>query len=121
MEEKVIWCDDVEIERVIINLISNAIKFTSECGVINISIYDLGNIIKISVKDNGIGIDPKNHQSIFDRFSQEYSSTSEEHGGSGLGLTLSRQLIELHQGDIWVNSELGKGSEFIIILPINPK
>ena len=118
IEEKIIECDDLEIERVIINLISNAIKFTDKGGTIEVFLWDLGEQIKISIKDNGIGIDPKYHKYIFDRFSQEYSETSEEHGGSGLGLTLSKQLIELHNGVIWVESELGKGSEFIIKLPV---
>ncbi|SCI72056.1 Non-motile and phage-resistance protein [uncultured Clostridium sp.] len=118
IEEKIIECDDLEIERVIINLISNAIKFTDRGGTIEVLLWDLGEQIKIAVKDNGIGIDPKYHKYIFDRFSQEYSETSEEHGGSGLGLTLSKQLIELHNGVIWVESEIGKGSEFIIKLPV---
>lgn len=118
IEEKNIECDRVEIERVVINLISNAIKFTGNGGAIEVHIYDLSDYIKISVKDNGRGIDPKNHKAIFDRFSQEYSDTSEEYGGSGLGLTLSKQIIELHSGTILVESELGKGSEFIIMLPI---
>ena len=118
IEEKIIECDDIEIERVIMNLISNAIKFTNRDGIIQVFIWDLGDRIKISVKDNGIGIDPKYHKCIFDRFSQTYLESTEEHGGSGLGLTLSKQLIELHNGIIWVESELGKGSEFIIILPV---
>ena len=94
------------------------IKFTNRDGIIQVFIWDLGDRIKISVKDNGIGIDPKYHKCIFDRFSQTYLESTEEHGGSGLRLTLSKQLIELHNGIIWVESELGKGSEFIIILPV---
>lgn len=118
IEEKTVECDELEIERVIINLISNAVKFTEQGGTIKVQIWDLDDFIKISVKDNGIGIDHKYHESIFDRFSQEYSDISEEYGGNGLGLTLSRQLIELHGGSIWVESEKGKGSEFIIKLPV---
>ncbi|MBO5131418.1 MAG: histidine kinase, partial [Romboutsia sp.] len=72
----------------------------------------------ISVKDTGVGIDEKYHNAIFDRFGQVYSESSEEFGGSGLGLTLTRNLINLHGGEISVVSEKGKGSEFIIILPI---
>lgn len=121
IEEKIIECDELEIERVIINLISNAIKFTPEGGTIEVYIGVLDGKVKISVKDSGIGIEPKYHKSIFDRFSQAYSDTSEEYGGSGLGLTLSKQLIELHGGEIWVESNYGEGSEFIIILPIKQK
>ncbi|MGL5379323.1 ligand-binding sensor domain-containing protein, partial [Clostridium sp.] len=118
IEEKIIECDELEIERVIINLISNAIKFTKEGGLIEVYIFDLGNEVKIVVKDSGIGIDKKHHETIFNRFSQAYSDTSEEYGGSGLGLTLSRQLIELHGGSICVESEIGKGSTFIVKLPV---
>ncbi len=121
IEEKIIECDEMEIERVIINLISNAIKFTHNGGKIEVYIWDLDNFVKIVVKDNGIGISPKNHKAIFDRFSQAYSETSEEFEGSGLGLTLSKQLIELHEGSIGVKSELGKGSEFTILLPVGKK
>jgi signal transduction histidine kinase len=118
VEEKNIECDGLEIERTIINLISNAVKFAKPNGKIEVYIWDLGKSVKISVKDNGIGIDSKYHESIFDRFMQAYEDTSEEYGGSGLGLTLSRQIIELHKGKIYVESELGLGSEFIVILPV---
>lgn len=119
IEEKIIECDASEIEGVIINLISNSIKFTDVGGSITICIWDLTDSIEISIRDTGIGIDPKNHKSIFDRFSQEYSNTSEEYGGSGLSLTLSRQIIELHGGSIRLESEEGIGSEFIINLPVD--
>ena len=73
---------------------------------------------KSSCKDNGIGIDLSKQELIFDRLSQEYLNTTEEHDGSGLSLTLNKQIIELHNGVIWVESELGKGSEFIVELPV---
>ena len=88
-------------------------------GTITVSISELYNKVKISVKDTGVGIDEKYHNSIFDRFSQVYNESSEEFGGSGLGLTLTKNLINLHGGEISVISEKGKGSEFIIVLPIN--
>ncbi|WP_294386271.1 sensor histidine kinase [uncultured Clostridium sp.] len=118
IEEVFIECDKLDIERCIINLIGNAIKFTSEGGTITISISELHKKVRISVKDTGVGIDEKYHNAIFDRFGQVYSESSEEFGGSGLGLTLTRNLINLHGGEISVVSEKGKGSEFIIILPI---
>lgn len=117
IEEKVIQCDKIEIEKAILNLMSNAIKFTPKGGKIEVTIEDLDDAVKISVKDNGIGIDPKHQESIFNRFDQAYENSIEEFGGSGLGLTVTRQLIELHGGEIWVESQLGNGSEFIIILP----
>ena len=121
IEELFIECDKLDIERCIINLIGNAIKFTDSNGSIIVTISELSNMVKISVKDTGVGIDPKFHKSIFDRFSQVYNEVSEEFGGSGLGLTLTKNLVNLHGGEISVVSEKGMGSEFIILLPINNK
>ncbi|WP_411168961.1 two-component regulator propeller domain-containing protein [Clostridium sp. MB05] len=117
VEEKVIECDESEIEKCIVNLIGNAVKFTPKGGKIEVRIVDMGKLVRISVKDSGIGIDKKYHKAIFDRFGQAYNDISEEHGGSGLGLTLTKQLVTLHNGNIVVKSEPGLGSEFIIILP----
>lgn len=117
IEEKIIECDVNEIEKCIINLIGNAVKFTPKGGHIEIKIDDLDKMVKISVKDTGIGIDKKHHQTIFDRFGQAYNNASEANGGSGLGLTLTKQLVNLHGGSITVESEIGRGSEFIILLP----
>lgn len=118
IEELFIQCDKLDIERCIINLIGNAIKFTEAGGNITVGISRIEIGVKITVKDTGVGIDPKYHSSIFDRFGQVDDSTSEGYGGSGLGLTLTKNLINLHGGEIKVISEKGKGSEFIIILPI---
>ena len=118
VEEKLIKCDKLDIERCIINLVSNAIKFTPAGGLIEVLVYDLEDKVKIIVKDNGIGISEENQKIIFDRFNQVVDESSEQKGGSGLGLTITRQLITLHGGEIYVNSEVGLGSEFIIILPV---
>ncbi len=120
IEEKTIMCDSYEIERCIVNLIGNAVKFTPEGGTITINIKDLDDRVKISVLDTGVGIDEKHHKIIFDRFSQVVDLNNEVKGGSGLGLTITNHIVKLHNGEIYVESELGKGSEFIIILPINP-
>lgn len=117
IEEKIIECDRYEIERCIVNLIGNAVKFTQKGGKIEIKVKDLNDKVMISVKDNGIGIEKKFHKSIFNRFNQVVDVNSEVKGGSGLGLTITKQIIELHRGTIYVESEVGKGSEFIIILP----
>ena len=104
IEELFINCGKLDIERCIINLIGNAIKFTEPKGRIIITIVELNNSVKISVKisvkDTGIGIDSKYYNSIFDRFGQVYSEASEEFGGSGLGLTLTKNLINLHGGEL---------------------
>ena len=118
VEEKVIICDKVDIERCIINLVGNAVKFTPEGGLIEVLLQDLDDKVKIIVKDNGIGISEENQKIIFDRFNQVVDESSEQKGGSGLGLTITKQLITLHNGEIYVESEVGVGSEFIIILPV---
>ena len=118
IEEKVIRCDKVDIERCIINLVGNAVKFTHEGGLIEVLLQDLDDKVKIIVKDNGIGISEENQKIIFDRFNQVVDESSEQKGGSGLGLTITKQLITLHNGEIYVESEVGVGSEFIIILPV---
>ena len=99
-------------------MVSNAVKFTPIGGLIEVLVEDLDNKVKIIVKDNGIGISEENQKKIFDRFNQVVDENSEEKGGSGLGLTITKQLIILHGGEIYVNSEVGSGSEFIIILPV---
>ena len=118
VEEKVIRCDKVDIERCIINLVGNAVKFTPEGGLIEVLLQDLDDKVKIIVKDNGIGISEENQKVIFDRFNQVVDESSEQKGGSGLGLTITKQFITLHNGEIYVESEVGVGSEFIIILPV---
>ena len=119
VEEKLINCDKYEIERCIINLVGNAVKFTPKGGLIEVIVSDLDDKVKISVKDNGIGISEENKRLIFDRFNQVVDKNAESKGGSGLGLTICKQLITLHCGDIYMESEVGVGSEFIIILPVS--
>ena len=116
IEEKMIKCDEYEIERCIVNLVSNAAKFTPEGGTIEVTIKDLDEKVMIIVKDTGIGIDKKYHDSIFNRFNQVVDQNVESKGGSGLGLTITKQIIDMHNGKIYVESELGKGCKFIIIL-----
>jgi signal transduction histidine kinase/ligand-binding sensor domain-containing protein len=118
IEEKVIECDASEIEKCIVNLVGNAVKFTESGGKIEVKVVDIGDYVRISVKDTGIGIDKKYHEAIFDRFGQAYDNVSEEYGGSGLGLTLTKQLVTLHHGRIYVESEVNNGSKFTIILPV---
>ena len=118
VEEKVILCDDYEIERCIVNLVSNAAKFTPEGGNITITIKDLDDKVMISVLDTGVGIEEKYHKTIFDRFNQV--DNDESKGGSGLGLSITSKIVELHKGEIYVESKAGEGSNFVIILPVDP-
>lgn len=118
VEEKYIQCDARDIERCIINLISNAVKFTEEGGSIWITIYDKDDFVEISVKDNGSGIAKEYHEIIFNRFGQANNDMSKGKVGSGIGLTLVKSLVELHGGTIKVISEINEGSNFIITLPV---
>ncbi len=118
VEEKIILCDDYEIERCIVNLVSNAAKFTPEGGNITITIKDLDDKVMISVLDTGVGIEEKYHKTIFDRFNQV--DNDEAKGGSGLGLSITSKIVELHKGEIYVESKVGEGSNFVIILPVDP-
>ena len=117
IEEKIIACDPEKIERVVLNLISNAIKFTDEGDEILVTVNDKNDFVEISVKDNGIGIEYKYLNMIFDRFKQVDRSLSRNAEGTGIGLSLVKSIVELHCGSVSVESEIGNGSEFIVILP----
>lgn len=117
IEEKMTYCDAEKIERIILNLISNAIKFTDKNGEIKISLEDKENYLLVSVSDTGIGIPSDKCSSIFQRFVQVDSNRKNEKEGSGIGLNLVKSLIELHKGEIWVDSTVGKGSIFTFKLP----
>lgn len=119
VEEKEICCDPEQIERIMLNLISNAIKFTKPGGKISVYIKDKGNSVIIGVKDTGIGIPKEKQHIIFERFRQIDKSLARENEGSGIGLSLVKSLVELHEGTISLISEPGCGSEFIIELPVN--
>ncbi|HEY5587173.1 MAG TPA: HAMP domain-containing sensor histidine kinase [Ruminiclostridium sp.] len=116
-EEKIIACDPEKIERIVLNLISNAIKFSHYGGEIFVDIKDKGEFVEISVKDNGIGIEERYLNLIFDRFKQVDTSLSKNAEGTGIGLSLVKSIVELHGGSISVESEYGKGSKFIVVLP----
>ncbi|MGL4876068.1 MAG: ligand-binding sensor domain-containing protein [Clostridium sp.] len=117
IEEKEIDCSRVDIERCVINLISNAIKFT-EKGKIYISIKEQSESVEIIIEDSGIGIAEENRSIIFDRFATLETGISSKHCSSGIGLNLVKDIVELHHGKIYLESEVGVGSKFTIILPI---
>ncbi|MGH4123279.1 MAG: sensor histidine kinase [Clostridium sp.] len=118
IEEKIVSCDAEKLERVMLNLLSNSIKFTECGGTIIVSIYDKGESILISVKDTGIGIPSDMKEKVFDRFTQVDSILRREAEGSGIGLSLVKAIVELHKGTINLESSLGIGSEFIMEFPV---
>jgi len=114
--------DPTRMRQVMVNLISNAIKFTSEGGVsvhIKLKLKDEKDaLIRVEVMDTGIGIPKSKHQKLFVAFSQADGSTTRKYGGSGLGLTIVRQLVEMMKGNLGVDSEVGKGSKFWFVIPL---
>ena len=132
-----IYADSNRLEQVLTNLVSNAIKFTPDASEIEITSkvvnarelqYDhcfeddikklQGNYLQVCVEDHGIGIERKDLNHVFDKFAQIENSLSRKVGGSGLGLPIARQLMEAHNGAIWCDSEINKGSKFYFVIPI---
>jgi signal transduction histidine kinase len=118
IEEKITAFDAEKIEKIMLNLLSNSIKFTKHGGNIDVTIYDRKEYILISVKDTGVGIPLDMLEKIFDTFAQVDASFRRHAEGSGIGLSLVKSLVKMHEGEITVKSQLGIGSEFIIKLPI---
>lgn len=118
VEERIMAIDSDKIERIILNLLSNAVKFTKAGGTILVKLFETDDSFYISVKDNGVGIPSDKLNLVFDRFRQVDKSLARNIEGSGIGLSLVKSLVELHQGNITVNSTYGNGTEFVIQLPI---
>ncbi|KZL92218.1 ATP-binding protein [Clostridium magnum] len=117
VEEKYMAFDVDKIERIVLNILSNAIKFTEKNGTIFVNIYDLGDKIQLSIRDTGIGIPEDKLDKIFERFVQVDKSLSRRSEGSGIGLALVKSLVEMQGGTIHAKSKLGEGSEFVVELP----
>ncbi len=113
-----IQADRSRLIQILYNLISNAIKFTPEGGKVTICCKKSGNRAVFSVTDTGIGISPEDQKKLFQPFTQIDSSSSKQYCGTGLGLALVKKIVNLHQGDIWIESEPEKGSTFTFTIPL---
>jgi len=124
-ETPTVRADTIRVRQVMINLISNAAKFTEEGAItINVGSHRTENgrkMVRISVTDTGSGISEKDQEKLFQAFSQVDASPTRKSGGTGLGLSICKQLINMHGGEIWVESEEGKGSTFHFSLPLYNK
>ncbi len=115
---KELYGDSLRLMQILINLISNGVKFT-QSGFVKLEISKLeGNIFSFVVSDSGIGIDPKQINKIFESFTQADETTTRQYGGTGLGLAISKQLVTLMGGTIEIESQLGFGTKFIVCIPL---
>jgi len=118
VEELEIRADELKLQEVVINLLSNAVMFTPDGGRITVKAKVADKQLIVEVVDTGIGIAPDNREKVFEDFFQVKSEAKDKTPGLGLGLGLSRRLVEMHRGKIWVESEgEGKGSRFIFTIP----
>ncbi len=115
-QDYMIFSDEMRIKQVLINFIGNALKFTNS-GYIEIGVKLENSSVQFHVKDTGIGIPPEFHRKIFDRFRQVETAQTRKYGGNGLGLAITKNLVELLGGKIWVESKPGSGSTFFFALP----
>jgi signal transduction histidine kinase/putative methionine-R-sulfoxide reductase with GAF domain len=112
-----IRADERKVKQVLLNLLSNALKFTPEGGKVDVRARANGGVAEVSVADTGVGISPEDQQAVFEEFRQ-VGTSSKKSEGTGLGLAISRKLIELHGGRLWLESALGAGSTFTFTLPL---
>ncbi|MGH0427860.1 envelope stress sensor histidine kinase HitS [Bacillus hominis] len=117
LEKVHITADQESISQVWINLIHNSIKFTPSGGTITIQLKEYETLVEVRIRDSGIGISEEQKQHIFERFYKADSSRNRTYGGSGLGLAIVKKVLDLHQGEIKVESEEGNGAEFIVCIP----
>ena len=116
-----VWADPGKLNQILLNLITNGIKYTHENGNVSVEARTVDGLVEIWVNDTGIGIAREDQDKVFQRFTQIDSSATRSQGGTGLGLAIVRELVELHGGAIRVQSKLGKGSSFIFTMPISTK
>jgi signal transduction histidine kinase len=114
-----VWADEVKLKQVVVNLVTNAVKFTPEGGRVDVDARVVADEVVVTVRDTGIGIAPEDQARVFEAFQRGDRQASVE--GTGLGLTLSKRFVELHGGRVWVESALGLGSTFAFAIPMRPR
>jgi len=112
-----VWADSDKITQVISNLVDNAIKYSPKVSTVTVEVFTIGNIVEVGVVDNGIGISKEDTERLFDKFSRLEDAIHGEVKGTGLGLAIARELVHMHNGEIYVDSKPGEGSRFYFTLP----
>ena len=122
-KSSVIEADERKVKQILFNLLSNAVKFTPDGGQVQVLSKEINGAqeIEISIRDTGIGIKQEDMPKLFKEFSQLSSVYDKKYEGTGLGLALTKKLVELHGGRIWVESEFGKGSLFAFVIPVKQR
>jgi len=116
-----IEADERKVKQIVFNLLSNAVKFTPDGGHVDVMLHaEVGEPVQISVRDTGPGIAPEDQERIFEEFVQVGGSATTSHEGTGLGLSVVKKFVELHNGRVWVESRPGGGSTFTFTLPLSP-
>ncbi len=113
-----VWGDSNRVAQILTNLVSNAIQYTPPGGRVTVSAHPNGDMLEVSIADTGIGISKEDQRKIFDRFFRADDPLVQETPGTGLGLPITASLVQMHGGQIWVESELGEGSTFTFTLPL---
>ncbi len=118
-ELKIVRADESRFAQILYNLVSNAIKFSYENSIVRVKARKKGDMVEITVKDTGVGIKPEDQNKLFKPFSQVDSFSTKKYQGTGLGLSLVKQIAHLHGGYVWLTSKPGEGSTFAFAIPIN--
>lgn len=121
VDSLVIWGDEGRLEALVYNLLSNAFKYTADGGCIELGMFwkEGDDSVRICVKDNGVGIPRDKRSAIFEPFIQASDASAKGMPSSGIGLSFCKEIVEMHGGSIWVESQVGKGSEFYVTLPLD--
>ncbi|MGI8523413.1 MAG: sensor histidine kinase, partial [Nocardioides sp.] len=109
--------DNVELDQVVLNLVSNAVKYTREGGRVDVALREVGGWVELTVADTGLGISEKDQGALFSEFFRSSNPEAVRQPGSGLGLAIVKRIVERHQGSIEVESALGEGTTFRVLLP----